>query len=391
MQFGRAAAFTVEDFAGPLERLTGLPNQAYTSNDFALFERDRILARTWVCIGIGAHLKPGGWAQPVDLLGLPLLLLRDRKDAVRVFHNVCSHRGMRLVEDAGPLGATVTCRYHGWCYSADGALRSTPHIAGEGCHDDPDFDKAANGLTPVRCHIFADMIFVNLSGDAPPFEDFIAPVLALWSAFEFDRYRHGGAESAWRLDLAGNWKLAQENHVDGYHLPFVHPSLNSYSPLRDHYPLLIEGRASGQGTKGQLHAGEIGDAPLPRNPSLGEDWQQGRAEFLSIFPNVMMGVHADHVWVAYLLPQAADRTLEFMDLYYFEDGAEDPALADQRRNNRDRMFEIFKEDRMAVEGMQRGRASPAFTGGALSPTMDRPAHCFNRWMAGAIRDALDAE
>ncbi|MFT5506301.1 MAG: choline monooxygenase, partial [Gammaproteobacteria bacterium] len=60
-----------------------------------------------------------------------------------------------------------------------------------------------------------------------------------------------------------------------------------------------------------------------------------------------------------------------------------------RANNRDRMLEIFEEDRDMVEGMQRGRKSPAFNGGALSPSMDQPAHCFNRIVAKAVVDALE--
>lgn len=387
MTISTQAKIDPEMFSGPLTRMTGLPNEAYVSDTFAGFERDEILATTWTCIGIAAYLKLDGWVQPVDLLGLPLLIVRDRDGTIRVFHNVCSHRGVKLVEEAGASNGIITCRYHGWCYGGNGALRATPHVKGEGHHEDPRFDPSQHGLREIRSHIFADLIFVNISGDAADFEHFIKPVTDQWSAFDFSAYRHGGENSSWRLDLDCNWKLAQENNVDGYHLPFIHPGLNSYSPLRDHYPLLVEGRASGQGSIGQLHAGEIGDKILPCNPALGEDWQAGRAEFLSIFPNVMMGVHADHIWVVMVLPVAADRTTEIMDLYYFGDGADDPDLEPQRRNNRDRMLEIYVEDKDVVEGMQRGRQSPAFTGGAFSPEMDQPAHCFNRWMAEEIAKA----
>jgi choline monooxygenase len=380
--------FAASHFSGPIEGLTGLPNVAYVSDKFAVFERDEVLAKTWTCVGNASQLRSGGWLQPVDLLGLPLLLVRDRDNTIRVFHNVCSHRGLKLVEEARATNGIITCRYHGWCYGAGGELRRTPHIGGEGVHTDDRFDMSHHGLREIRSQVFAELIFVNLSGDAPKFESFIQPVTDHWKDFDFNLYKHGGKKSSWRLDLDCNWKLAQENHVDGYHLPFVHPGLNSYSPLRNHYPIVIDGSASGQGSIAQGHAAKIGNESLPKNPALGEDWQKGRAEFLSVFPNVMIGVQADHLWVAYLLPVTADRTEEYMDLYYVGQGAIESRFEEQRINNCERMFEIFKEDKEVVEGMQRGRQSPAFQGGALSPALDQPAHCFNKWMAASVQEVL---
>ena len=381
--------FNADLFRQPLEKLTGLPNLAYHSAAYAEFERDQVLAKTWFCVANLAQLPEPGWMHPVDLLGMPFLVTRDLDGQMRVFHNVCSHRGMKLVEQAGPMKRRITCRYHGWCYSAAGELVATPHINGEGVHRDERFERDLHGLRALRHHCFAGLVFINIDGNAPAFEDYIKPVTDYWQSFDFDRYQHGGNESSWELELQGNWKFAQENHVDGYHLPFVHPDLNSYSPLRDHRPIVIEGSASGQMSLGQHHADALGDTRLPCNPDLSQDYQQGRAEFLSIYPNIMMGVHADHVWTTYLIPLSADRTFERMDLYYFAEGASESRYEELRRGNRDRMLAIFEEDRDMIEGMQRGRQSPAFTGGALSPGMDQPAHCFNRIVAAAVVDALE--
>ena len=384
-----STTFCRDDFSGPIERLTGLPNIAYSSLDFAKFERDEVLVKTWFCVANTAELQQDGWVHPVDVAGLPLLVVRDRESNIRVFHNVCSHRGMKLVEKPHQTNGIITCPYHGWCYHAAGHLSATPHIKGEGVHEDKRFDKSLHGLKPVRSHIFTGMIFVNISGDAPEFDEFIKPVTDFWSDINFDNFSHGGANSSWCINLKSNWKLAQENHVDGYHLPFVHPGLNSYSPLGIHYPLIIKGSASGQGSSAQEHSSAIGSEQLPKDPSMGEDWQKGKAEFLSIFPNVMIGVHADHIWTVYLLPNAPNETTERMDLNYFGNGATDPRFQELQTNNRERMLEIFEEDRDMVEGMQRGRLSPAFDGGALAPEMDGPAHCFNQIAANSFVDAID--
>ena len=386
----RRFSFSREDFLGPIDTYTGLPNIAYNSEEFAEFERDEVFTKTWFCIGHTAELQRDGWLHPVDITGLPLLVVRDQKSVIRVFHNVCSHRGLKLVEEPRRVGGTITCPYHGWCYTTEGKLNGTPNIKGEGVHQDDAFDNSLHGLKPVRSHIFSGLIFVNIAGNAPEFEDFIRPVAEHWSEINFDSFSHGGSNSHWSMTLNCNWKLAQENHVDGYHLPLVHPKLSAYSPLSIHYPLMIGSTAAGQGSKAQNHSLEIGEDALPKDPSMAGDWQDGKAEFLSIFPNIMIGVHADHIWTVYLLPIAHDETVERMDLHYFGGGATASEYEGLRLNNRDRMLEIFEEDRSMVEGMQRGRRSPIFAGGALSPEMDKPAHCFNKIVAEAVVSALDS-
>ena len=104
------------------------------------------------------------------------LLLRDLEGHIRVFHNVCSHRGVELVTQPTTVKKTITCPYHSWCYGLDGGLRATPSIGGPGRNTCEGFDKARHGLKPVRSAVWFDVVFVNLSGDAAPFEDYIAPL-----------------------------------------------------------------------------------------------------------------------------------------------------------------------------------------------------------------------
>ena len=126
----------VQDALGRVDRpivdANGLPNEFYTSEDFARFERDHLLAKTWICIGVGHHVPGPGDVRPVKILGLPLLLLRDLNGDIKVFHNVCSHRGAELVSNPGTVKRTVVCPYHSWCYGLDGSLRATPSIGGPG-------------------------------------------------------------------------------------------------------------------------------------------------------------------------------------------------------------------------------------------------------------------
>ena len=371
----------------PIAAATGLPNEAYTSNDYARLERDHLLAGTWTCIGVGAQVPMPGDVRPVDLLGLPLLVLRDQDGELRVFHNVCSHRGMRLVDRPGRVKSAISCPYHCWTYGLDGRLRATPHIGGPGQPDCAGFDRSKHGLKPVRSGVWADALFVNLSGDAPELSDFVAPLAARWSAFDLSAFRHGGPDSRFELELACNWKLAVENYCDGYHLPWIHPKLNRYSRLEDHYNIESEGHFAGQGSRAYRPRHGTADLAFPPQPGLPKAWT-GAAEYLALFPNVLFGVHADHLCTVCLIPETASTTREVYEIYYAREASLGDDYAELRAANRTQWLGIFEEDRFVVEGLQRGRASPAFGGGAFSPVMDPPTHCFHKWAAGAMRSAL---
>ena len=374
----------------PIESATGLPNQAYVSEAYAAFERDSLLAKTWVCLGVRAQVPLPGDVKPISFLGLPLLMARDRKGEVRVFHNVCSHRGMVLVSEPCNAKAVIRCPYHSWTYGLDGALRATPDIGGAGKHNCPGFEAGKHGLKPVRIARWGDVVFANLSGDAPEFETVMQPLKERWRDFDISLLRHGGADSHFELQLKSNWKLVVENFCEAYHLPSIHPGLNSYSRLEDHYNIEKEGHFSGQGSLAWRRALGDGGRSFPAFPNLPAAWN-GKAEYVALYPNVQLGVHADHLFVITLIPQSASRTLELVDVYYVGEEALGDDYAAMRRESLEAWAAVFREDLFVCQGMQKGRQSPAYGGGAFSPAMDGPTHCFHKWNAERLRALLGRE
>ena len=374
----------------PIDEARGLANSAYTDPALFEFEREHLMSDTWVALAFERELPEPGFALPVDFMGLPLLLLRNSEGVISVFHNVCSHRGMILVHEPGVVQGSLRCPYHSWNYGLDGALRGTPHIGGVGTHQLDDFDRDQHGLKAVRSHIWLGMIFVNLSGNADAFAEFIRPVETRWKVFTdgFDKLRYPAAGASMELEVNCNWKLAVENYCEAYHLPWVHPGLNSYSPLDQHYNINDSDGVSGQGSLCYRLA-EVAGHSLPQFP----DWpsaQLQHAEYLSLYPNVLLGVQVDHVFAIILHPLAHDRTLESLQIFYVGDDA----VADRYSDNRDMVLnawrEVFAEDIFAVEGMQRGRCSPGFEGGVFSKVMDAPTHHFHRWVAGLYAKGFSA-
>ena len=365
-----------------------LPNRAYTSHDDWLKERDTVIAQTWAGLGFSGDIAEPGSVYPVMFMGLPLVMVRDQHDRARVFHNVCRHRGMQLVAEAGDAGLVIRCPYHKWGYDLSGQLKTTPNIGGMGVHEVAGFDCAEHALTAVRCGESMGVVFINLSGDAPALTEHLEPLLSRWRdlagpSFDQQLTADAGKHGSMELVLNSNYKLAVENYCESYHLPFVHPDLNTYSPLDAHYNLTVDPLASGQGTR--VYDLTRGDSePLPRFA----DWDSERlktAEYLSLYPNVLLGIQADHFFVILLMSEAVDQTRERLKFLYANTAATDEAYGARRESLHAAWSIVFAEDISVVEGMQRGRASPAFDGGLFTPLMDVPTHHFHQWFLSRLQ------
>jgi phenylpropionate dioxygenase-like ring-hydroxylating dioxygenase large terminal subunit len=371
-------AQALADVRRPVGEARGLPNALYVDPAMATLERQRLFFDTWSCIGFAADVPGPGDAVPVNHLGAPLLLLRDHAGALRVFQNVCRHRGMILVQAAQNFAGVIRCPYHSWCYSLEGALRATPHVGGPGINRHAAIEPGATGLVPVRAETFLGCVFVTLSASAPPFADWIAPLAARWADFA-GQTLHAGAGSAFALEVRANWKLAVENYCESYHLPWVHPGLNSYSRLEDHYHIEAPGAFSGQGSL--KYQPDLGEPRFPDFPGLPDRWAT-LAEYAALYPNLLLGVHRDHVFAMLLEPLAQDRTGERVQLWYAgAEAATGERFAPARARNAALWREVFAEDVFVVEGMQKGRHAPGFDGGRFSPAMDGPTHLFHDWVA----------
>ncbi len=357
-----------------------LPAEAYVSHRWFDAERARLWSRNWVCVTAASYIPKPGDCIPIDLAGIPLFAVRDRNDTVHVYHNACPHRGMRLVSEPRNAGAVLTCPYHHWTFGFDGKLRLTPHIAGTGNHEFEGFEKSRFCLNKVRSAVWFDQVFVALSDDACSFDEFIAPLRRRWSCFDSSPLRHGGDDSILYFDLEANWKLAVENYCEAYHLPMIHPRLNMYSKLEDH--LNIEESAFA-GQVSLVYNPDRNGHVLPKFPALPSMWQS-RAEYVALFPNVLLGIHFDHLFVVRVLPDGPGRCREVLDIYYVGDEPVSPSNGELRQTVRDTWREVFLEDVDAVQGMQAGRSSPGFSGGVFTPVLEGPSRCFHRWVANAM-------
>ncbi|WP_145595901.1 aromatic ring-hydroxylating oxygenase subunit alpha [Candidatus Pelagibacter sp. FZCC0015] len=375
----------IEVVKNPIEKAHGLPNECYLNNDYLEFEKEKIFKNNWTMIGVASSVPNPGDAKPFNLLGIPILIVRNKENEVKVFHNVCSHRGFKLVDQECKLKNVIRCPYHSWSYDFNGKLTVTPHIGGLGKHEVKGFDKNNSNLKEINSNIWMDLIFININSNAKPFEDFIKPLEDRWSKFISKKdqklIRHSTDKGYFNMTVNSNWKFAIENYCESYHLPWIHPELNKVSNISDHYHIEDENlNFSGQGSNkySQQFDGNIKFKCFPNWPTeLSE-----KSEYVSLYPNVMLGIHIDHFYAFWLEPISNNQTKEHFELYYVGD---ESASSDEFKDIREKNFafwqEVMNEDVTAIEGMQNGRNSPAYNGGNFSPVMDTPTLMFHKWVA----------
>jgi choline monooxygenase len=373
-----AASLSLSRVDVPIVEAAGLPNFAYTTDWFFAIEREALFEPRWCCAGFASDVPELGDVRPFQLLGLPLLIVRG-EGGIRVFHNVCSHRGATLVESACNVRSLLRCPYHSWSYDLSGKLRATPAIGGPKINSISGFIKADHGLKEVRSAVWHDLVFVNVSGDAVPFDEFIQPLESRWRSYDISLFKRPLQDSSFELKIAANWKLAVENTSESYHLPWVHPGLNSVSRLEDHYHILGGDSYCGQGTKAYSYR-SAGKQGLPRLPDIGPE-AADHAEYITLFPNVQIGVHSDQLFHIIIEPISPNCTNERIAFYYLEPAANSAEFSEFRAQNISWWRNVFSEDMGIIGRLQRGRSSPAFQGGCFSSVMDVPTHHFHSWVA----------
>ncbi|MDB4845655.1 Rieske 2Fe-2S domain-containing protein [Pelagibacteraceae bacterium] len=372
----------------PIEKAHGLPNECYTSTEYLMIERERIFADKWSVIGIASSIPNIGDAKPYNLLGIPLLMLRDKEKKIRVFHNVCSHRGFKILDKPCSLKNVLSCPYHSWAYDFGGKLVATPNIGGFNIHESEKFDKSKSNLKEVKSKIWMDIIFININNNEIEFNEYIRPLENRWSKFisKEDQYllTHSRDYGYFTLNVKSNWKFATENYCESYHLPTIHPELNKISNISEHYHIQgLPNRFAGQGSKKYKQLIK-GNKLFDNFKNWPKDLSKN-SEYIALFPNVMIGLHIDHFYAFWLESISVNETREHLAMYYVGDhSANGKEFESMRKENLRFWKEVMSEDIKAIEGMQEGRNSPIYNGGNFSPVMDNPTHQFHKWIANNL-------
>jgi len=194
------------------------------SREFYEVEREAVFKRAWLNVGRVEQLsKPGSYfTKEIAAARTSIVVVRNLKGAVRAFHNICRHRGNKLVwtdfprEETSGSCRAFTCKYHGWRYDLDGACTFVQQES-----EFFDLDKADYGLVPVHCDVWAGFIFVNFAEEPPQsLREFLGPMVTALDDYPFDRMTE---RYDFRADIGCNWKVFADAFQEYYHVPMLHP------------------------------------------------------------------------------------------------------------------------------------------------------------------------
>ncbi|MFL6722238.1 MAG: aromatic ring-hydroxylating oxygenase subunit alpha [Sphingomonas sp.] len=341
----------------PLDGMS-LPGWLYYDPEFFEAEKQALLRPAPQIVCHESEIaSPGDW-RTLEYLGESLIVIRGDDGQVRAFHNLCRHRGSRLVDGNGGCAKVLTCPYHAWSYARDGRLVGVPHR-----EEYPGLQVGNLGLVQVALEHWHGFLFVTLEPGSPsvahmmaPYEDEVAP------------YRFADLRAIGRVTLRPrplNWKTVADNYSDGLHIPIGHPGLmrlfgkNYRIEANEHVDRmegdLIERPSSNLSERGYQRL-------LPRPDHLPQSHQR-KWLYYKLFPNVAFDIYPDQLDFMQFLPVSATETVVREISYALPDGRREMRAArhlNWRINRR-----VNAEDTELITRVQLGMQSPSYIPGPL--------------------------
>ena len=288
---------------------SGLPGWAYFSQELFELECETLFKTHWqfVChvneaAEIGAYVT-------FDVAGERALVIRGHDGILRGFHNLCRHRGSRIVPDArGVCNKAMVCPYHGWAYNLDGGLRG---IANRDTF--PPMQAEKWGLKPLEMEIWNGLVFIRFQAGPQPavaeilarFDDEIAP---------YDLANMVPTDSNSMDDLlAVNWKSVRDVDNEGYHVRQAHPGLHQLYGDGYFDEPYANGTSRSVGTFNEAYGHRWSVRKyreiLPEAENLPLH-QRRQWIYFGMFPNFVLGLYPDSVIYYQEVPQSATQTVQ---------------------------------------------------------------------------------
>jgi len=296
-----------------------LARKYYAGTEVYEAETLKIFTQRWLYVGRVSSLPEPGSYFLRDFDSESVIVLRDHREEVRAHHNVCRHRGTRLIsEPEGQLAKSIQCMYHAWTYSLDGSLIGAPFMDQVESFCTEDYP-----LKAVAVALWEGCIFINLAADPEPFDEAFAPLIG-----KFTRWRLADLDIAHRItyEIAANWKLVFQNYSECYHCPSLHPVLNRLTPFRNSANDLEEGPILGGPMRMSIEGGSMTMTGQRCAPPLGEvsGDDLNSVQYYTVFPNLLLSLHPDYVLIHRIERLATDRSRIICDWLFHPNATADP-------------------------------------------------------------------
>ena len=321
-----------------------LPAEVFTSREQFELEREHIWKKVWLMMGRVEQIPEAGdyFVKDLSICKTSILVVRGKDGVVRAFHNVCVHRGNKLVWDDSGSCKVFTCKFHGWAYGHDGALQHVP--------DEENFFDLKRDETPlpsVACDIWNGFVFINVDPNPEEsLEEFMGDLGVEVRGYPFSEIT--ATAGVWSAVQNCNWKLGKDSFQESYHIRELHKrgaggsdEANPHNHWLD-VKLFPRHRKAGFGmgsrSRSRNPTGGMNARPSaalaaqygamilgtkkpgePLPPGINPLGHEGFAlDNNLIFPNWILLLSAGHIVQHEFWPIEVDRTLWVMTMYYLK-------------------------------------------------------------------------
>ncbi len=329
---------------------------------------EKALVPFWHFVGDTNLVPHPSYAHPFmlleDSLNEPLVLVKDKSNQLACLSNVCTHRGMFLIDKPGKY-RLLSCKYHGRCFNLDGSFRSMPEFS-----ETENFPTEMDDLPKLPLHQLGNFLFTSIKASVS-FEQVFGPMLKRMHWFDFDQlsYSESGSEDYF---INTHWSLYCDNYLEGFHVPFVHPGLNQALDYKEYDTELFD--------YCNLQLGIASDgAPTFDLPDDAVDYGKNVfAYYWWVFPNMMFNFYTWGVSVNIVEAINTNKTRVRFLTYLFKDERADTF-------SKKDIHDTELEDEEVVERVHKGLQSRLYQYGRFSPTKEQGVHHFHRLLAECLK------
>ena len=373
------AAGRYDSMRVPIDEAHTWPPDVYTSDAWYRREIDTIFANSWLVATREEEIPNSGDYMRIDILGEPLIVLRDDNGEVRTMSAACRHRGAELVAGKGNCKKLV-CPYHAWVYSLQGEL-----LRANDMDKAKNFDKKCFNLPTIRTETWGGFVFINFDEHAQPLMDALHDLPERFRAYNLETMK---VTKKWEYRLNANWKIWVENSREGYHVPLVHrESLNTY------YPGVRSERFESKGVSGiyEINSSDNENGLyVPRNKTLPfidglapED--QRSTHFMVFYPSLLMNLPPDRLTFHQYFPEGPQWTRVVTWCCFPQSTIESENFVREAEDKYYPPMELFvEEDKNICEVIQRGIVGKLARSGRYCPGQEKTVYEFANYVLDRV-------
>jgi choline monooxygenase len=353
-----------------ISQASTLPASFYKDPEAYQACKEKVLARSWQFVGDTDGLKAPGTVKPFTLLegclDEPLLITRDPSDQLHLMSNVCTHRGMLVAETAGQGERYLRCRYHGRRFGMDGCFQAMPEF-----EQVKNFPTERDNLPRVPFGLWGKgkFLFASLN-PIVALQEVLKPIEERVGWMPFNQFYFDPGRSRDYL-VRANWVLYCDNYLEGFHIPYIHASLNTAIDYGSYTTQLYDW------CNLQLGVASDGEVAfdLPKDsPDFGK---RIAAYYYWVFPNLMLNFYPWGLSINVVRPLGPELTkVSFLPYVWDSSKLDQGAGAGLDR--------VEREDEVVVEAVQKGVKSRFYDRGRFSVAREQGVHHFHRLLAGVL-------